>query len=165
MLGGAALIGIAFSSTASAAGGYSGYGGISPHLSGNFVSILAAKEIGPSGGTLSVPVHHGWLTVYIPPGSVSAQVQGIVVLDHHPSSFTGRHGDPLLDFSFLEERSGNPVRTAGSITFTFSGPQVSSDCQVGVMSGGKVRPIVTSVSGDSTSFTARGSNAYLIFSH
>lgn len=97
---------VSSASSASAAGNGYGFGGGGPPFPGGFVSVLCAKEITHSGGTLTARVGHGTLVVDVGPGPRSGTTQYIVVLTNRnlpASSSRLVHGSAILGFSVLAE--------------------------------------------------------------
>ena len=145
---------------AGAAGSGGWYGGSPPTLGAGSVSILVAKDIGQSGGTLSAPVHHGWLGVTVAPGSVGQPVQCIVALD--AGLHAGSRTDVLLALSFFVEHSGNPIG-AGKVTYSFTGSGVSAGAHVEGITDGKSVMIASTVAGGTVTFVAPADHTFVIF--
>jgi hypothetical protein len=162
-----ALTMIAFAPSATAAGTGDGYGGTMSSLQAGFVSILVAKDITGSGGTLTARVNHARLSIDVPSISDSQEIQCIVALDRYsigpPVDRIVPRAAVLLDFSVLDERHGSPLRTAPPVMITYSGRRISRDVHVSALDAGTLKAISSSVTGDGISFIASINQALVIF--
>jgi hypothetical protein len=157
---------VSFASSASAAGNGYGFGGGGPPFPGGFVSVLCAKEITHSGGTLTARVGHGTLVVDVGPGPRSGTTQYIVVLanrDLPSSSSQSAHGSAILGFSVLAEVRGKPVPAAASVTVSYVGSDITSGTQVAVYTSGRLTTQPSSVAGHTLTFRTAPNRAIAVF--
>ncbi len=164
-----AAISIVLATSAAAAGSGNGYGGAVSSLPGDGTSILSARNIGYRGGDLMSSIRHGWISVTVPPGSTSHQVQCIVVLneqnDASPAGLSST-SDEIVAFSVLAERSGKPDRSVYPMEVSYTGPQITGGSHIGVLRADNLIQVIPSrVTGNHITFRSSPNRTFVVVGH
>lgn len=121
----------------------SGYGGAppAPGPTGAFSSILVVKTIGPAGGSATVTVDGATLTVTVPAGDFSSDVQ-LVISSGNLTQLTNVGGTPLVAFGTQVDQGGAklPGPFAHPIVMQVTDSSITSSTVVDEVVGSTVTP-------------------------